>query len=302
MIFTTYFFAYMGGQSLAMITGSVYTGQLPADTFTQWLVLLSGLVIKPTYMVLSLAMIILLWRQKARSLILIRWGLVAFLLGEAFCAANYLAAGGENEVLEILHGLGMVGLGIFVPWGLFVMADRYILRFSEDKANCGLLRLCGQCWKHTNVTCGLKQLFLFLSLALALIALMPLFAPLKPYHLTMMVFNVETHFKFSIMALQWELRLYPIIASLLMISSLALLWGGRKSIQRAQVPFFVGLGFMLFSLFRFFLMTGYDNLPHWANFWEETTELIMMVGLGIFLLIFRRQLGLFGRPRSVKNE
>lgn len=293
MISTTYFFMDMVGPILPMMAESAYGSQLPANAFTQWVVLLSGLVIKPAYMVLSLALIILLWRQKVRAMVLIRWALVTFLLGEAFCAANYLLIGGENEALEILHGLGMVGLSAFLPWGMFTLLDQYILHFSEDKANCALLRLCGQCWKQNNVSCGLKQLFLFLAPALAVIALMPLTAPLKPSHFTMTVFDVETQFNFFIRVLQWELRLYPIMASLLMISSLVLLRGGRKSIQTAQVPFFAGLGFMLYSLFRFFLLYSYDCLPHWANFWEEITELIMTIGLGIFFIIFRRQLGLF---------
>jgi hypothetical protein len=277
----------------AMITGANTVSLMPADIYTQWLVVLTGLVVKPVYMVLSLILIILLWKQKSRAIVLIRWALVLFLLGESFCAANYLVTGGENEILEILHGLGMVGLSSFLPWGMFTLADHYILHFSEEKKNCTLLPLCGKCWKQYNVSCGLKRLFLFAAPTLAVIALIPITIPLRPINVAMMVFDVETQFNFSIGVLYWELRLYPILAFLLMISSIILLKGGRKRIQVAQAPFFVGFGFLLYSLFRFFLLYSFENFPHWANFWEEITELIMIIGLSIFFIIFRRQLGLF---------
>lgn len=108
----------------------------------------------------------------------------------------------------------------------------------------------------------------------------------------MAVFNVETHFLFSSTLMLVELRLYPILASALMLISLPFLLGGPAGIKRARVPFFLGLGFMTYSLFRFFLLYSFDGLPYWMNFREEITELIATFGLGVFLFIFRHTLGI----------
>ncbi len=102
--------------------------------------LLTGFLIKPAYMTLALVLILLLRKQKNTAMVLIRWSLITFLAGELFCAANYILAGGQCETLDILHGLGMVGFSVFLPWGLFVLADEYVLRFSNETANCSLLK------------------------------------------------------------------------------------------------------------------------------------------------------------------
>lgn len=273
---------------------------IQVSEFSQWIMVISGFVIKPVYMIFSFVLIILLWRHTAREMVLIKWAMIIFLLGEIFCAINYLVTGGENEILEILHGLGMVGISILLPWGLFVFLDRHILNFSVDKSNCVLLQLCRQCWKNSDTTCSLKQLFLFLAPTLAVVSLMPLTALLKPFHYTMTVFKVETQLSLSFRVLQLELRVYPIIASILLIVSMFFLWRAQKNIKLAQFPFFIGLGFMIFSLFRFFLIYSYYHLPHWVNFWEEMTELIMIAGVGIFLIIFRKKLFLFNKPKLRK--
>lgn len=264
---------------------------LSTTPLTQWLVVITGFFIKPAYMILAFVLILLLWKHKTRCMAKIRWAMITFFLGEAFCAANYLLTGGESELLDILHGMGMVGLGVFLPWGLFNLVDEWGLHFSENTATCSLLRLCGRCWKQHDVPCGLKRLFLFTAPTLAVIALMPLAAPLKSSHYILSVFNVETHFISSTSVLQWELRLYPILAAVLLLSSLVFLTGGRAAVKRAQVPFFIGLGFLLYSLFRFFLVSGYDGLPHWVNFWEELTELMTIIGVYVLLIVFRGRLG-----------
>ncbi|MCP4148728.1 MAG: hypothetical protein GY757_13355 [bacterium] len=270
-------------------TGAIH---LTVSPFVQWLIMLTGFVVKPTYMILSLLLILLLWKQKTRPMVLIRWALVTFLAGEIFCAANYTIAAGCNETLDILHGTGMVGLGVFLPWGIFAWVDENLLHFSHDKANCSFLKLCTNCWKRETTTCGLKRLFQFTAPTLAIIALLPLTAPLKTPHYTLCVFNVETNFIFPPTLMLWELRIFPILASVSLLVSLLFLSGDRTGAKGAQVPFFIGLGFMFYSLLRFFLLYSFDGLPYWINFWEEFTELMTVSALGVFLLIFRKGLGL----------
>ncbi|MFC1853370.1 rhodanese-like domain-containing protein [candidate division CSSED10-310 bacterium] len=276
--------------------------QIPLGWWEQIVVILSGFVIKPAYMILSLLIILILWGQRSRDLVLIRWAMIAFLLGETFCAATYLFAAGDCDPMELMHGLGMVGLSAFLPWGIFVLLDARILRFTEHNSRCTLQRLCQYCWKYDDVSCGLQRLFLFAAPALALIALIPLTAPLEATNVMLDIFGTKTHFRFSFPVLMCEIRLYPVTAAALMLLTLLPLSRGLKSIEKAQIPFFLGLGFMLYSLFRFFLLTGFRDLPHWVNFWEEFTELLTIIGLLLLLYVFRRQLGLPDWFRTRKGE
>ncbi|MCP4217135.1 MAG: hypothetical protein GY765_20985 [bacterium] len=270
---------------------------LDINSFEQWLVVVTGLMIKPVYMLLSLLLIIALWKQAKEHMVLLRWALMLFLAGEAFCAANFIFAGDKSAVMNVLHGAGMVGLSALLPLGLFSLLDRRVLHFS-DEATCAMQKLCGRCWKHENISCGMQRLFIFAVPCFLFISLLPLTAPLKPMSYCMRVLESETEFVFSPVVMFWELRVFPLLAVVLFLVSLFFLLRGRVGMKRAEVVFFIGFGFMLYSLFRFFLLYSFEGLPHWANFWEEVTELMTMVGLGVFFLVFRSQLGLFPGKRK----
>ena len=89
-----------------------------------------------------------------------------------------------------------------------------------------------------------------------------------------------------------DFRVYPMLAAVLFLVALIMLFGGGQSLRRVQLPLLAGLGFMSFSLFRFLLLEAYRTAPVWADFWEETTELLFILGLGLFLFFYRRRLGL----------
>lgn len=268
----------------------------------QLLVLISGLYIKPAYMFTTLLLICFLFRKMERGLALLRWSLIAFLLGEAFCAASYVFTGGESNFLEILHDLGMVGLGVFLPWGLFVLFDEWVFHLTPPEHNCVFQRLCGRCWKYHGVSCKLKRLFIFGVLALALISLIPLSAPLRPFYFALPVFGTMVKFKFSFVAQLLELRIYPVVGTALMLLSLIHLMKELPGMKRAQLPFFTGLGFMGFALFRFILLYGYNGQPQWLNLWEELTELLVVAGFTVFLILFRKPLQVFRIPRVNRNS
>ena len=58
--------------------------------YQQWIAVVSAFVIKPTYMLLAFILIIFLRNRNFADLATLRWGLIAFLVGELFCAGNYL--------------------------------------------------------------------------------------------------------------------------------------------------------------------------------------------------------------------
>ena len=128
----------------------------------------------------------------------------------------------------------------------------------------------------------------YAAFSLALIALMPLAASLKPFNITMSVNDVQTVFKFSGPVLFIELRVYPVMGALLMLSAGALQLIKKNGLKQSEPLFFVGFGFMSYSLFRFVLLECYDGIPQWMNFWEEITEMILIVLLAYFLYVFRR--------------
>ncbi|HEY3355877.1 MAG TPA: rhodanese-like domain-containing protein [Polyangia bacterium] len=267
-------------------------------TFEQIVVTASGGVIKPAYMLLALVLIVWLWRARARDLALVRWGLVAFLAGEAICALDFFfGAAVEAAPLDFLHGLGMIGMGALVPWGLFHLVDDRVLRFGDPDERCVVQRLCGHCWKREQVSCGLKRLFLLLAPALAVCALIPLAVPLRAGHHVSPVFLSQVPYGMPVLNQIVEFRIYPVLGAVLLLVATWRLRGGPASIGRAEAPFFLGLGVTSFALVRFFLSYAFREAPLWSDFWEELTELCAIVALGMILLVFRAQLGL-GRRRA----
>jgi len=257
--------------------------------FEQLVVIISSCVFKPTYMAISFLLILILWKQNEVTLVRIKWSLITFLAGEVFCAINYLFVNGESDFFEILHGLGMVGLWIFLPWAFFNLLDEQVIGFKNPEKRCAIQGLCHKCWKNQDTTCGVRRFFPYIAFSLAILSLMPITAPLKPFKITMTVNGYETIFRYSELSLLFELRGYAVIAALLMLFSAIISMKGNHDLDKIETFFFTGFGFMFYSLFRFFLLGCYDNLPQWMNFWEETTELMMISLLAYFLFVFRRQ-------------
>ncbi len=264
----------------------------PTSLSEQVATVVFGLGVKPTYMLLSLVLVAWLWRARDRGLSTMRRALLVFFAGEAFCALNFAFAKGDSLALEIGHGLGMVGMGALLPWGVIQLFDERVLRYQDPKATCALQRFCAQCWKREPVACGLQRLFLFAAPALALSALIPITAPLLPLRIEVSIFGTPVVYGEGLLQQIFELRIYPAAATLLLLVSFALLLPGRRTFSAAQFPFFAGLGFLTFSLGRFLLYQGFRDAPIWGDAWEEMTELITVLGVGVSLLAFRRPLGL----------
>ena len=65
---------------------------------------------------------------------------------------------------------------------------------------------------------------------------------------------------------------------------------GRKGVIKAQLPFFLALGFTSYSFFRFGLLLTFNENQGWADWWEESTEFIMIAMVLLFLEVFKDQL------------
>jgi hypothetical protein len=276
------------------------TPRLPLDGFQQLVEFAAGFVVKPGYTLLALALALLLIRKRDADLVLIRWSLLSFFVGEAACYANIIFANGTSDGFEIAHGLGMVGQNVLLPWGLFLFFDRRALRFSADDQVCSLQRLCGRCWKRDDVSCALQRIFLFLLFGIGAFALLPLSAPLRPTTVILPIYGHDWTHQMSLLIAFLQFRVYVGLALLLFVATFVLLLAGRAGTRRAQLPFFLGLGFLVFPLLRFFLEEAYRDMPVWAEWWEEATEFLAVFGTGLFLFVFRRPLGLFGHAAPAR--
>ncbi len=254
--------------------------------FEQAISLISGLVIKPIYMLLTLILIAYLSRQKEKSLdlTLIRLGLWGFFTGEALCALNYIYFSGNNFPLETLHGMGMVVMGALVFRGLFWMLDNRMLGYSSLQKSCSLKRFCKRCWKQDDVLCLIQKILVFTTPSLAIVSLMPYTAPLRSHYSVSLVFDTPVVFSYTLDLQLIELRMYPLIAFFLLSASSILSWRSfRNHHSRLLYLFSAGLGCITFSWFRLFLLETYRSAPIWADFWEEVTEFIFIFGLGLWL-------------------
>lgn len=289
-----------GGESVAssLLEPTVITPTLHEQSFLT----LSACVIKPAYMLISLLIIIALWRKRERDLALLRWSMVAFLIGESLCAANYLVTGGESDSLELAHGFGMVVMGALLPWGFFALLDRRVLRLTPEDARCAVQRFCGRCWKRDAGSCGVHRLFQLLAPLLALVSLIPWSGPLRPRYLSMSVFGHEILYVRSLTQLLIEQRLYPTVAAIAFLVTAVMLSGGKRSLHRTELPFFIGMGFLSFALLRFFLSHSFPAMQGWTDVWEEATELFTICSLAVVLWLFRHQLSLVRRPRREATE
>lgn len=257
--------------------------------FDQLAVTIAAYGFKPLYMILSGVMAYRLRKSTEKDLRYLMMGLICFFSGEMICAVNYLWTGSLNNPLEILHGLGMVGAGIFIPWSFFIFMDERVLHLSSADKRCGFLPFCGHCGKRDNTGCGMKRLILCTLPGFILVALMPLSRPLAPYAHTIVIFKSNVLFP-STQALQFsEFIVYPILSACLFLASgIALLKNDDMVIWSRF--FFSGLGFMMFSLFRFVLTYAFFASPVWSNIWEEVTELLLILFIAIILNIFRKPL------------
>src|ERR1017187_6341686 len=204
---------------------TLLNGPAPAfrDTgrFEQWLVVIVAFGIKPAYMLISLLSIIWLWRQRAPDLVALRWGLIAFWLGENACSVNFLIVHGSSDFWEYLHNLGMAVCFSFVTYALLEGTDRRLIKYSPAKDRCAALSLCRACIKYdADVPCGLRRVFPMLLPAPVVLAAMLLCADMKPAAYDPAIMGSGVHYSETLSDQLFEIRYCPVLAILLLAAML----------------------------------------------------------------------------------
>lgn len=253
---------------------------------------IAGLIIKPAYMLISLALIVLLFTRRAPDLRALAWGQVAFLTGETFCAINFYIYRHESALSEYLHSYGMVLAFAFTMYALLDGLDARLLRLTESRGACAALPLCGSCSRNLPSGCKARSLALWLLPLLAVLPFLPLSAPLQPDAYAVSVFG----FPYSYIRLDfyeaYERRILPVFALLCLVAAwIPLLRKGEPPIPPfTKILFSAGLGALGFSFFRMTLSGIFAGNLIWFEFWEEVTELMFVVMLGLLLWQFRERL------------
>jgi rhodanese-related sulfurtransferase len=241
--------------------------------------------LKPLYMLMSLLLVVVLWRSAAPDLVAVRQAMAAFFLGEAACAVNFLAFAERSLLLDYLHTYGMLVSFGLTAYALMVLIDDRIVHFSEPGKPCTLLSVCRRCYKYQPVTCSLRQVFLFAIPATAIVALMPLAADLGlPYYVGD-VFGSDVFFGHIKLQQVIEVRLAPLVSvAFLAAAFIVLVSKGEEGLDRSRLLFAIALGPLSFAFARFTAFWAYSSNPLWAEAWEEILE-FLFIGLIFWIAV-----------------
>jgi len=262
-----------------------------ATAFEQFIAVQAGFTIKPIYMLLSLALIWVLRRERAADLTALRWSMVFFLLGEVFCYLNYFLYGNYSHLVEYLHSYGMVLAAGFGAYAFFEGADHRVLHFSASRERCAATTLCRPCAKHTNAPCALKRLFHFLIPAAMVLAVLPLTVEPQAVCYDTRIWGIPYNYHHPLVYQFYEVRACPLLTLLLAgVSWLVLLVKRNEPVAWAKVWFAGALGFLVFSVFRLLVFAPFTGELVWFEVWEEVTELLGVAAIAVVLWAFRKGL------------
>lgn len=270
----------------------------PASRWEQTVAVFTGFFVKPLYMFLSLVIAVVLWRQRALDLLALRWAMLAFFVGEAFCAVNYLTTGDRSALLEYLHSYGMVLCFSLTMFALLEGLDLRLVRYSDPQARCAAVALCHRCIKHVDAPCGLQRTFLLMIPAAMVLCGMPFCAELLPGSYNTRIFGTFYSYGHPVLCQLFEIRYLPGAALVLLtLAWIALRFNATSGVWWSKLFFAAGSGALGFALFRLILLQVYRDNQVWYAGWEEFTELLFVLSLGLVLWIFRQGL-FFERPAT----
>ncbi|HNQ95167.1 MAG TPA: hypothetical protein PKK96_00085 [Anaerolineales bacterium] len=225
--------------------------------------------IKPIYMFLCVAILLTLWDQASASARALFFGLTALLIGELVCGAVFSAFRRELIVSEHIHSFGMALEFSAIAFALIHFLD---IRISQTQTR-------------------ISSLFAFIAAMGILASFLPLAVSPSPsgYHADIFGFPyLYARFEFN----QWvESRALPVAS--IFLFSLALLSTLRaaqsKFTNAAKVFLAAGIGLLAFSILRLSLGALFAERLVWFEFWEETTQLIVISTVTFLLWRFKQE-------------
>ncbi len=267
----------------------------------QVVIVSAAFVLKPLYQILSLIIVVILWKRTEPDLAALRRAVLAFFIGENACAANYLFFGERSVFMEFIHTYGMVVCFGLVTYAMLEAFDSRVFHFSQKDKKCVLLPQCGRCYKYCDSRCNLRLLFVSVIPATAAIAAIPLTATLGSHFFIGKVFGSLSVFGQPVVYQVLETRLYPAASLLFFMMSFTLLLVLKEDgFEPSKVFYAMGAGPLGFGLLRFFFYWGYREKPLWADAWEEITEFLFIAV--IYWIVLRIRAVSRQRPILGKND
>jgi hypothetical protein len=303
--------AYLGvngvsGTEAVSLLSRPEAGQIPQVTFSM-IEQAAGAVAEYGFSILArlltLALIIVLWRSRAEDLTALRRGLISSLIVETMKLAGGADLGFQAQGLVIAYVYG-AGEAIFfglVAYGLMKGIDSRIVNFTYKDKKCAMLGLCRQCYKYAQASCNVRLLLLFAVTATGMIASMPLMADLTSVYYKGAMFGETEVFGMAPVQQIIATRVFPLVGLVFILSSLVTLLVRREEgIGVSEKLFATGLGPIGFSLLSFITFWSFQKHLLWAEFWEEFSELLFVVAVGVVLFIFRKTL--FGDTLNRRHD
>jgi rhodanese-related sulfurtransferase len=273
----------------------------PAPLYEQAAAVLTFFGVKVIYSILAAILVLLLWWETAADSAALRRSMFAFFIGEGFCFVNVVFLGDHGLLFEHLHSMGMVVSFAFFFYAIFEGLDSRFIHFS-DESRCAAMGLCGACFKHQDVPCGLRRTFLMSIPLLALTATLPLFSPFRDTAYNTLIYGFIYGYRHPMVHQVYELRYLPAVAIILLAIGFFVLLAERRSVQLSKVLLSAALGAMAFSFFRLMLVAVFIERQVWFAAWEETSELIYVVLAGSIFILFPRLLPSLNKILRMRGE
>ena len=266
----------------------------------QLMVVITAFVIKPLYMLISFSLVWILKNARSSDLIALRWGLLAFFIGEAFCSINYLIFHDKSILSEFLHNYGMVVSFAFIGYAFQESLDKYVIQYSHPTKRCSFIGLCNNCIKSQDVPCRVKQIFKFSLIILGSLAFIPLLAEVREISYYVDIIGTPYNFIRPRVHQLFEIRYSPLLALLMfLIAFLSMHFSKEKQIpELARISVFAGIGALGFGIFRLFFNSVFAKNLAWSASWEELTEFILMIAIAYLIWLFRKALKIFSAKES----
>lgn len=240
----------------------------------QWLLVLSGYVLKPIYMFLTLLAAWLLRSATSPGLVAVRRSLWCFFAGEAFCAIDYLGFGGNSFVMDWFHNAGMVAAISFGFWAVMVLVHQHLL--GEDGKPCIFQGLCQPCTKLKH--CRIDKALPLTWGTLALLACVPFTVePIPTWASLTTILGSPFAYTHDVTRQLVELRYLPLVGFAFLFLSLP--WVLRLRNPIATVWLAAAAGPIIFGCFRMVLVMVWRDDPVWFPVWEEIGEFANILAL-----------------------
>ena len=251
--------------------------RLDFSLFEQALISFAAFGIKPLYGLISLGLILILFKNRKTDAVALKWSMIAFFMGENACAVNFLFFDEQSLLMEYLHMYGMMVSFGFASYAFMVMLDTRVIGFTGKDEKCVLIANCRNCYKYQPVSCNLRVMFLYLVPATAIIAGIPLSGDLGSYFYVGDVFGSDVLFGHFLYQQVIEYRFCSLLSLVFLVIAGFYLYKFREQgMPVAKVYFAAALGPLSFGLMRFVMFTAYQGNPLWAEVWEELTEFIFV--------------------------